>query len=110
MPMTVSEMKARYPGAVTRRFGDRAALSDAGEAATVVGRRDLVAETRDLRGVRFCKMTRATALVEGEDETRDSWRDGHEREDRRAGIFDPEMVLIWERSVVIEDLGRGDVS
>ncbi|NKX44323.1 ASCH domain-containing protein [Roseicyclus persicicus] len=87
---------------------------EAGEAPPVVGRCDiavdfegvpqLVTRTLELRRVRFCDMTEEMALVEGEDEDLAGWREGHERYYRRAGIFHPEMGLIWERFELVEDL------
>jgi uncharacterized protein YhfF len=63
----------------------------------------------ELRIVRFCDMPEALAMAEGEDETLEGWRAGHERYYRRQGIFSPEMELIWERFEVVEDLGAVDV-
>lgn len=74
-------------------------------ATTFDGRPALVNRTMELRIVRFCDMTEAMALAEGEDETLEGWRAGHERYYRRLGVFDPQMELIWERFEVIEDLG-----
>jgi uncharacterized protein YhfF len=89
----------------------------AGEAAPVVGRCDIVVDfdgvpqlvtrTLDLRRVRFCDMTADMALAEGENDDLEGWRADHERYCRRAGIFAPEMGLIWERFEVVEDL-QGD--
>ncbi|MDG4649109.1 ASCH domain-containing protein [Roseibacterium sp. SDUM158017] len=87
----------------------------AGEAEPVVGRCDivldfedrpqLVTRTLELRRTTFAEMTEEMALMEGEDETLAGWRAGHERYYRRAGIFAPDMALIWERFEVVEDLG-----
>ena len=97
------------------------AVADLGssEAMPEVGRRDivldfddapqLVTETLELREVRFCDMREDMALAEGEDETLAGWRQGHEAYYRRAGIFAPDMALIWERFEVVEDFGGGDV-
>lgn len=74
-------------------------------ATTFDGRPALVNRTVELRLVRFCDMTEEMALAEGEDETLEGWREGHERYYRRLGVFDPEMELIWERFEVVEDLG-----
>lgn len=92
---------------------------EAGEAVPQIGRCDIattfdgrpavVTRTVELRLVRFCDMPEAMALVEGEDETLEGWRAGHERYYRRLGIFGPEMELIWERFEVVEDLGTVDV-
>lgn len=86
------------------------------EVMPVVGRRDivldfddvpqLVTRTMELVRVRFCDMTEEMALMEGEDETLAGWRAGHERYYRRQGIFDPEMMLIWERFAVVEDFAK----
>jgi uncharacterized protein YhfF len=86
----------------------------AGETPPAVGRCDiavdfdgvpqLVTRTLELRRVRFCDMTAAMALAEGEDDDLAGWRDGHAAYYRRAGIFHPEMGLIWERFAVVEDL------
>lgn len=75
---------------------------------TFDGRPALVNRTVELRLVRFCDMTEQMALAEGEDETLDGWRAGHEGYYRRLGVFDPEMELIWERFEVVEDLGAVD--
>jgi uncharacterized protein YhfF len=136
MGATLDELRARYPGAQTYRFGDSPALSDAllalvragkkratctaeaeigvSEVLPEVGRCDivldfddvpqLVTRTLELVRLRFCDMTEEMALMEGEDEDLAGWRDGHERYYRRAGIFAPEMGLIWERFELVEDL------
>ncbi|GAB5449137.1 ASCH domain-containing protein [Gymnodinialimonas sp.] len=77
-------------------------------ATTFDGRPALVNRTVELRLVRFCDMTEAMALAEGEDETLEGWRAGHERYYRRLGVFDWEMELIWERFEVVQDLGALD--
>jgi uncharacterized protein YhfF len=74
-------------------------------ALTHDGRPALVTETRELRHVRFCNMTAEMALAEGEDDSLESWQDGHRRYYTRQGIFVPDMLLIWERFEVIEDFG-----
>lgn len=82
-----------------------------------VGRRDialdwdgtpvLVIETMELREVRFRDMTEEMALMEGENETLAGWQEDHRRYFERHGVFDPDMILIWERFEVIEDFGSG---
>jgi uncharacterized protein YhfF len=136
MTRSIEELRQRYPGTVSYRFGDTpevcAALLAlvrsgkkratclaeaevaAGEAPPEVGRCDIsedfdgvpqvVTRTLELRRVRFCDMTEEMALMEGEDADLAGWRDGHERYYRRAGIFTPDMWLIWERFEVVEDL------
>jgi uncharacterized protein YhfF len=139
MGVTFEDVAARYPGAVSYRFGDSAALCDAllslvregrkqatctalaeiagGEAPPVVGRCDvavdfdgrpqLVTRTLELRRVTFDTMTEDMALMEGEDADLAGWRAGHERYWRRAGIFAPDMEILWERFEVVENLGAG---
>ncbi|MEJ6392282.1 ASCH domain-containing protein [Gymnodinialimonas sp. 2305UL16-5] len=77
-------------------------------ATTFDGRPALVTRTMELRLVRFCDMPEDMALAEGENDTLEGWRAGHEGYYRRLGIFDPEMELIWERFEVVEDLGAVD--
>ncbi len=86
-----------------------------GEAPPEVGRCDIVLDHRgvpqlvvrtvELVPVRFCEMSEAMALAEGEDDTLEGWRAGHERYYRRAGVFALDMQLIWERFDLVEDLG-----
>jgi len=85
----------------------------AGQVAPKIGRRDialdsqgnpaLVIETLRLIELRFCDMPEDLALMEGEDESLEGWRAGHRRYFERAGIFSPDMPLIWEEFRVIED-------
>jgi len=85
-----------------------------GEAHPAVGRHDialnwddtpaLVIETVSLDLVRFCDVTEAFALAEGENETLDGWRADHERYFTRNGGFDPDMMLVCERFRLVEDL------
>ncbi|MFN3953026.1 MAG: ASCH domain-containing protein [Pararhodobacter sp.] len=92
----------------------------AGAAAPQVGRRDialdgagnpaLVIETLRLVELRFCDMPEDLALMEGEDETLESWRAQHQRYYERIGIFAPDMPLIWEEFCVIEDFAATDPS
>ena len=133
----VVQLKAKYPGAETFKFGDGAALSahlialvsDGSKRATcgalrdyesgaetmpVVGRRDivldwndapaLVIETLELRTCRFDEVTENMALAEGEDDDLAGWREGHETFFKRNGGFAPDMMLLWERFDLIEDL------
>ncbi len=82
--------------------------------APVVGRRDialewdgrpaLVIETLEVTVSRFCDMTEAFALAEGENETLEGWREDHRRYFERNGGFDPEMELLCERFRLVEDL------
>ena len=133
MVVTVDELKVRFPGAETFRFGDsaelsalllglvragkkRATCSHQGQESALpeIGRRDialewdgtpaLVIETVELREVQFCDMTEEMALMEGENDSLAGWRKDHQRYYERHGIFDPQMTLIWERFEVLEDL------
>jgi uncharacterized protein YhfF len=85
------------------------------EQMPVVGRRDialgsdgapaLIIETVELIETTWEALTEEMALAEGEDATLESWRASHRRYYTRQGIFAEDMVLIWERFAVVEDLG-----
>ena len=94
-----------------------AALSDFAdepEAMPVVGRCDiaanwdgtpaLVIRTTGVEEVRFCDVTEAMALAEGEDDSLEKWRKSHKAYFKRNGGFDPEMLLIFETFELVEDL------
>ena len=86
-----------------------------GNAMPELGRRDIalkwdgtpamVIETRELREVTYRDMTEEMALMEGEDDTLEEWRAGHKAFFEKYGVFDPDMMLVWERFEVIEDFG-----
>jgi len=132
MVVTLDDLTARHPNAETFRFGDSAELSAlllglvrAGKkratcshegqegAFPVLGRCDIALEwdgrpallikTVELRNVRFCDMTEDMALLEGENDSLAGWRADHQRYFERHGIFDPQMMLMWERFEVLED-------
>ena len=132
----IEQLKARYPNAVTFKFGDSTELSDAllslirsgkkvatcgalqdyldGDPMPEVGRQDialnwddtpaLVIETLEIVQCRFDEVTEAMALAEGEDESLEGWRDGHQGFFERNGGFSPDMQLVWERFRLVEDL------
>ncbi len=85
-----------------------------GEPMPVIGRRDialnwddtpaLVIETVELVQCRFDEITEAMALAEGEDDSLQGWRDGHGAYFERNGGFSPDMQIVWERFILIEDL------
>jgi uncharacterized protein YhfF len=64
----------------------------------------LVIETIEVVICRFCEVTEAVALAEGEDDSLDGWRAGHREYFERNGGFSPHMDIVWERFVVVEDL------
>lgn len=86
-----------------------------GEAPPKVGRRDialtfdgrpaLVIETQEVRETTYREMTEEMALMEGENDSLDGWKEHHKRYYERLGVFDPDMKLLWERFEVVEDLG-----
>lgn len=86
----------------------------AGESMPDVGRRDialqwdgspaLVIETTEVSIVRFRDVLEGFALAEGENDSLEGWRDDHRRYFDRNGGFDPEMDLVCERFVLVEDL------
>jgi uncharacterized protein YhfF len=100
--------KKRATCTAEAEIGVSAVLPEVGRCDVVLDFDDvpqLVTRTLELVRVRFCDMTEEMAKMEGEDETLAGWRAGHERYYRRAGIFAPDMGLIWERFEVVEDLG-----
>ena len=92
-------------------------FEEAGEALPVAGRRDialdwagtpaLVIETTEVTLRRFCDVDEAFALAEGEDDSLEGWRAGHTAYFERNGGFSPDMMLVCERFVLVEDL-RGN--
>ena len=87
-----------------------------GEPFPEVGRRDIglnwdgtpavVIETVELIQCRFDEVTEDMALAEGEDDSLDGWRVGHRGYFERNGGFSPDMQIIWERFVLIEDFAQ----
>ena len=73
-------------------------------AANWDGSPALVIKTTKVDKVRFCDVTEDMALAEGEFETLDAWRKGHQAYFTRNGTFDPEMVLVFEHFELVEDL------
>lgn len=88
-----------------------------GEPMPQIGRRDialhwddtpaLVIETVELIQCRFDEVTEAMALAEGEDDSLDGWRRGHRAYFERNGGFSPDMQILWERFLLVEDFGYG---
>ncbi|WP_065328291.1 ASCH domain-containing protein [Tritonibacter mobilis] len=86
-----------------------------GEPMPQIGRRDialhwddrpaLVIETVELIQCRFDEVTEAMALTEGEDDSLDGWRRGHRAYFERNGGFSPDMQILWERFLLVEDFG-----
>lgn len=73
-------------------------------AANWDGTPALVIRTVRLDKVRFCDVTEELALAEGENDTLEGWRAGHQAYFERNGGFDPEMLLLFEQFEVVEDL------
>lgn len=84
------------------------------EAMPVLGRRDialnwdgtpaLIIETLHVAISRFCDVTEAFALAEGENDSLDGWRADHRAYFERNRGFDPEMDLVCERFRLIRTL------
>ncbi|MEL6571664.1 MAG: ASCH domain-containing protein [Pseudomonadota bacterium] len=84
------------------------------EAMPVVGRCDialewdgtpaLVIKTTKVTRVRYCDVTEAMALKEGENDSLAGWQRDHEDYFTRNGGFDPQMALIFEEFELVEDL------
>jgi uncharacterized protein YhfF len=64
-----------------------------------------VIETLEIRHCRFCDITEAMALAEGEDADLAGWQAGHRAYFERNGGFDPHLPVVWERFRLVEDLG-----
>jgi len=65
----------------------------------------LAIETIAVEQTRFCDVEEVFALAEGENETLEGWRIGHEEFFKRNGGFQPEMMLVCERFRMVEDFG-----
>lgn len=118
-PELVAELTALVRSGKKRATCSHMAEIEAGAKPPEVGRCDialnfdgspaLVIRTLEVRETRFAEMTEEMALLEGEDDSLEGWREGHEEYYRRIGVFDPQMLLIWERFELVEDFGDRDV-
>ncbi|ARU14865.1 ASCH domain-containing protein [Croceicoccus marinus] len=100
-----------------RKTASTGALRDfeQGEAMPRPGRTDivldwsgdpaLVVRTIEVRRCTFAQVTEEMALAEGEDDSLAAWREGHRRYFERTGGFSPDMDIVWERFMLVEDLG-----
>ena len=68
----------------------------------------LAIKTTEVSLVRFCDVEEPFALAEGEDETLEGWREGHQRYFERNGGFSPEMTLVCERFELVEDFASDE--
>ena len=119
-PALTEELLALVRSGRKRATCSALAEIEAGAAAPQIGRCDialdgaghpaLVIETLRLVETRFCDLPEELALMEGEDDSLESWRAQHRRYYERAGIFAPDMPLIWEEFRVIEDFAATDPS
>lgn len=85
-----------------------------GEPMPSVGRRDivlcwddtpaLVIETVELIQCQFDEVTEEMALAEGEDKSLEGWRANHRKYFYRNGGFSEDMMIIWERFILVENL------
>ncbi len=84
----------------------------------VPGRRDIildwngdpafVIETLEVVHTRFCDVTEAMALAEGESDDLEGWRAGHSDYYGRNGGYAFDMDVVWERFALIEGLQPPD--
>lgn len=103
-------------GRKTATCGAARDYASGGEPMPVVGRRDvaldwdgrpaLVIETREVTLRRFCDVDADFALAEGENDDLAGWQRDHRAYFERNGGFDPQMELVCERFVLIEDLAQ----
>jgi uncharacterized protein YhfF len=63
-----------------------------------------VTRTVRLEQIRFCDVSEASALAEGENADLAGWRKDHKAFFERNGGFDPEMLLLFEHFELVEDL------
>jgi uncharacterized protein YhfF len=101
-------------GAKTATTGALRDYETGEEALPVAGRRDivldwhgapvLVIETLEVITCRFDAVTEAMALAEGENDDLAGWVADHTAFFARNGGFAPDMMVVWERFRVIEDL------
>ena len=101
-------------GKKTATCGALADFIDEGEPLPVVGRCDIalnwdgnpamVIRTTKVTQIRFCDVTEAMALAEGENDSLAGWREDHEAFFTRNGGFSPDMMLVFEHFELVEDL------
>ena len=60
--------------------------------------------TTQVQEIRYCDVTEEMALAEGENDSLLGWRKDHKAFFKRNGGFDPEMMLVFERFELVEDL------
>lgn len=75
-------------------------------AANWDGSPALIITTTSVKKVRFCDVTEEMALAEGVHPTLEAWRAAQEKYLSRKGGFDPEMILVFERFELVEDLAE----
>ncbi|WP_208607973.1 ASCH domain-containing protein [Thioclava sediminum] len=100
-------------GKKTATCGALTYFTEGGEDMPVEGRRDIaldwdgkpavMIETVEVTIRRFCDVDEDFALAEGEDETLEGWRQGHQAYFERNGGFTPEMELVCERFRLVKD-------
>ena len=73
-------------------------------AMTWGGSPALVIRTLSVERVRFCDVTEEMALAEGEDDDLAGWQAGHRAYFERNGGWAPDMMLVFERFEMVEDL------
>lgn len=94
-------------GALHEFADDPASMPKVGRcdiAANWDGTPALVIRTVKVEQVRFCDVTEAMALAEGENDTLEGWRRDHEAFFTRNGGFDAQMMLVFEHFELVEDL------
>ncbi len=93
-----------------REFADdMGALPSTGRcdiAANWDGTPALVIKTLKVTQLRFCDVSEALAVAEGEHPTLAVWQAQKQTYLQRSGGFDPEMMLVFEQFDVVEDLAN----
>lgn len=102
-------------GAKTATCAPMSEFEEGGEAFPVVGRVDIALDwegrpacatrTLSVETFRFCDMDEARVPTQGEFRNLAEWRQGYEAYLRRAGLFAPDLRMMYERFELVEDFG-----
>ena len=92
-----------------RHYQNGAAMPSPGRRDIILdwdGNPALVIETLEIIHCKFCDVTEAMALAEGESEDLEGWRAGHREYYGRTVGYCFDMDVVWERFALVEDLQR----
>lgn len=69
----------------------------------------LATRTLSLEEISYTQMDEGRVPAQGEFEDLEDWRRGYAAYFQRQGIFDPEMIFLYEQFEVVEDFAAEDV-